>query len=634
MSKSKEINYALYETTRPPMYTAMKYWGKKPHNIWSEYINNYTITSDIYLDPFSGSAMSALESLIIGRKTIAFDLNPLTSFIIEVFTSEFDSKIFLKRVDQIVEKVKNDYHYQKLFLYREGYTVHNVKYEEGKPYEIALVSLTGERKTIMPDKIDSESIKESAGYKIKGKYPNKKFQKSISFTQSFLNNIGKTYDKLYTNRNLYVLSSIFNEILKEKNSHIQKQLLFTFIKIVHLSSKMAVPRGKKANRDFSTSWGRPAYIYSKKQMEMNPLLLFENASRGKQSTNNALLNFNKRIKKNVKTYKVQSNMSNDVNEIFENVDLIYGKVDIKNLSNVISHKSVKFLLTDPPYGGLIQYLDLSSIWLSWLEIYDDFYLPNYDEEIIVNGTKSIEDFEKDMTLALKNMRKVLKDDGKIVLTFNNKDLQTWKALLKSIELSGLKIEKVIHQQNRRTGESNVSDPFGSSASDFYIRCIKSDQLYLKEVTKNELDSIMLKITEDIIRERNEPTPYQILFNGVLANMSLYDIDYKDVDNDFNKFLEQYKDIVFTTTDNKSNKAGNYWWLKNVKFDVNNEKNLTNRVNKYILKLYNNTDKVLEKTLYEKIYKMFPNGLTPDPITLGKIINKLTLKKGNYRFRRD
>lgn len=39
---SKDIDFALVEKSRPPIYSAMKYWGKKPHNIWAEYIKTYT----------------------------------------------------------------------------------------------------------------------------------------------------------------------------------------------------------------------------------------------------------------------------------------------------------------------------------------------------------------------------------------------------------------------------------------------------------------------------------------------------------------------------------------------------------------------------------------------------------------
>ena len=32
----------MREQTRPAIYRIMKYWGKKPHNIWRKYIEKYS----------------------------------------------------------------------------------------------------------------------------------------------------------------------------------------------------------------------------------------------------------------------------------------------------------------------------------------------------------------------------------------------------------------------------------------------------------------------------------------------------------------------------------------------------------------------------------------------------------------
>ena len=63
----KDINYPLVETKRPPIYTAMKYFGKKPHNIWGAYIRNYTKKDGCILDPFSGSSIAAFEAVKVER---------------------------------------------------------------------------------------------------------------------------------------------------------------------------------------------------------------------------------------------------------------------------------------------------------------------------------------------------------------------------------------------------------------------------------------------------------------------------------------------------------------------------------------------------------------------------------------
>ena len=128
------INYALVETSRPPVYTAMKYWGKKPHNIWQEYIDKFVPQNGVILDPFCGSAMSAIEAIRTNKKAICFDINPLSSFFIENYTSIFNIDNFKEQAISIIEKIKNDDLYIKLWEYNG--IVHSCKYDNDIPYEI------------------------------------------------------------------------------------------------------------------------------------------------------------------------------------------------------------------------------------------------------------------------------------------------------------------------------------------------------------------------------------------------------------------------------------------------------------------------------------------------------------------
>ena len=608
MTMVKDINHALVESSRPPLYTNMKYWGKKPHNIWYEYIKNYVPSKGIYLDPFSGSAISTFEGLRAGKKVFAFDLNPLTSFIIETYCSNFCENDFINAVKKIIVEVSNDDAYKKLYCYRgDNYIVQNVKWNLNEIYEVCCVSKDfREKKCFEKIDIDDLAVIFSTHLKINNNYiPDRPFRKSISFNESFLEKIGNNYSSLYTKRNLYVLSTIFEKIIAEKNENLKKQLLLGFIQTAHLSTRMCVPRGKKTNRDFSTSWGRSAFIYSKKQMEMNPLLLFENSCLKRQSVLQSM--------KFIQHYLPKKPVIADINceeyDSSKKVDVWYGVVDVKSIDKIIPKGTVDFILTDPPYGGLIQYMDLSTVWLSWLELYDKKYCPNYDDEISVNGDKNYEVFSNDLSLALKKLKVVMKDDAKIVLTFNNNDLLTWNAFLKALNYSGLKIEKIIHQQNKRTSESNVSNKYGMSASDFYIRCSKVDVASFRAVTKEEIEKIFIDTIKKIILERNEPTPYQILFNGLLSKISMLNIDLSSFDSTFNLLLKNQNGVEFIEIENTNNNAGSYWWIANKKHDIKSAKTLSNRVKKYIYQEWPKSTSYDE--ILRKVFKKFPNGLTPE-----------------------
>ncbi len=621
MTKIQDINFAIPETKRPPIYTSMKYWGKKPHNVWYEYIKNYTPKNGVFLDPFAGSGMSGIEAVRAGRKAICLDINPLTTFIFDVYCSDFNALKFEKEAESIYFKVLNNEWYQSHYLYEEGYILHNSKYKKTQCYEVCFSSLDGKKRfERIPNELDVQKDLDSKQGALQTPYPNKTFRDSTAFSLTFKNSVGEHYSDLFTHKNLIVLSLIFNEILKVKEESVKKQLLFGFIQSVHLCTRMCVPRSKKTKRDYSTSWGRSAYFIASTEMEMNPLLVFKNNCIGKQSVSSCL-SYLKKYVGAIRGKNITFDSKIDTNEDY---DLWYGIKDSKRLSSLIAKGSVDFVITDPPYGGLVPYLDLSYIWLAWLELVNPIYNPNYSEEISINNTKQIVDFREDMAKVLSELSMALKDNAKIVLTFNNKDAQVWKALLGAILDSGHTVEKVLHQQNLRSGESNVKDKYGTSSSDFYIRCIKSDTTY-EELPITDVHEFIIEQAKTIILERGEPTPYQILFNGILTKLSSFPSVFQNFDDDLVVALKSTNQ--FEVVQNNDSLAGNYWWIKDMDINLDNPKSLTSQVKQLITTLFEKNENISHEKLLSEVYKKFPNGLSPDAVMLEKAIKEIAERKG-------
>lgn len=633
----RDIDYALVEETRPEVYAAMKYWGKKPHNIWREYISCYTPEGGLFLDPFAGSAISAFEAVKAGRKAVAFDLNPLTSFFIDVLTSDYTEEKFRIGSEKIIKKIINDPIYCNHYYTKcekcgnDKAKIVAYKWIGKTIYEVAIqcdnhTGRNGYRYTRKPTGHEIELIKSLDSIAINTWIPDDEFRDTSSFSANFVRSIGgKQFTNLWTRRNLYILSKIFSLIQLEKDENVKKQLMYSFVQTLHLTTKMCVPRRPAANRDFSTSWGRSAYLIAERQMEMNPLHVFSGNCFGKQSTDSSLKNLHEYIgKKEIKSlYIDNSNKSNRSN----NFDIKYGPIDVLTLTEYIEPKSIDFIITDPPYGGLVQYLDLSTIWLIWLKKYNKKYTPHYDSEITVNNKNSIKLYEQKFTKALKNMNTVLKDDGKIVFTFHNSQLEIWNSFLNSITMAGFKIEKVIHQQNRRTGESNVANPYGTSATDFYIRCVKSKVIKLNN-DKEEFESFLLNTTIKIIAERNEPTPYQILFNGLLAKLSSAGFNIDDFDDNVEKFLKRHLSDILEIISNNDTKAGDYWWFKNPKLYISQpDMPLTSRVEESIVNLLRRKQVVSYDEALAEVFMQFPNGLTPTITSIAGILKKYANKSG-------
>jgi len=634
----KDINFALVEDTRPPLYTALKYWGKKPHNIWRTYIENYTPEGGMYLDPFAGSAMSAFEAVKVGRKAIAFDINPLTAFTIEALASEFDQKAFEAGVSSVISGVETSDVYKEYFFTTcrkcndPNVLVQHYKWDNGKLYELGILcKVCDEKYLATPTAADHEIAERSKQLEISEWYPDVSFHDSPSFTPSFVRGIGgANFSHLWTRRNLAVLAKLFAAILNIPDATVRTQLLMGFIKTLHLCTKMCVPRRTGADRAFSTSWGRSAYICAARQMEMNPLPVFFGSCIGKQSVESSLKSVKTYLGKTPKIlYVDQSNKRNRSSSY----DIRYGIVDINTITDFVDPGSVDFIMTDPPYGGLVQYLDLSALWLAWLQKYDSRFTPNFNNEITVkNGIQSLASYQKRFENGLKNLHALLKPEGKVVFTFHNKKILIWNAFLKAVTFSGFTIEKVIHQQNRRTGESNVSNPYGTSASDFYIRCRKSEIADLK-TDKGEFEHFVLQKAIQLISLRNEPTPYQILFNGLLAEISTAGFDLQDFDHTLEEILSKHIGTIFTLTD-KGEVAGKLWWFVNPAAHIlYPDKLLSERVEETIVSFLRRKVSVAFDQVLGEIFTKYPNGLTPDIRSITPILKRYaTQSSGKWVYK--
>lgn len=625
------INYALVETSRPPIYTAMKYWGKKPHNIWREYIDKFVPENGIVLDPFCGSAMSAIEAIKTNKKAICFDINPLSSFFIENYTSIFNIDDFKEQAISIIEKIKNDDFYKKLWEY-DG-IVHSCKYNNDIPYEICLSKISKNKYKNSdirePNDLDIEAINFSKTIELEKlglSFIDEPFYDSSSFSANFIKNIGgNNFKYIWTERNLYVLSLIFSSILMVENETIKKQLLFAFIMATHLCCKMNIPRRDGANRKFSTSWGRSAYICSARQMEQNPLIVFFNNCFGKQSVESALKSSNNYINKEKLKLKKVSNSNKRKND--NSFDLKYGAVDVLAIDEYIGEKSVDFIITDPPYGGLVQYLDLSYIWNIWLKKYDKAFGDiNYNSEITINKKFDLSNYEKKFTAALLKLNNILKDDGKMVITFHNQNIKIWNAFIRSLQNAGFVIEKVIHQKNRRSGESVVANPYGTSGTDFYIRCSKSPEQKITINSDYNLNDLIVEIGIKAIAKRNEPTPFLILFDAILAEITSNGYFFSDdSDSDIKKALEKELGKTFVIVNNNG-KSGALWWLKEPNKIISHYQiPLAQRIDKAILFELKNKVRITLDDALAIVYKNFPNGLTPDEDSIKASLSKFADK---------
>lgn len=110
----------------------------------------------------------------------------------------------------------------------------------------------------------------------------------------------------------------------------------------------------------------------------------------------------------------------------------------------LANATVDYVFTDPPFGSNIFYADCNLIWEAWLG-----EVTNADEEMVVNrsrieaeGGKSVSDYGALLTSAFREIRRVLRPEGRASIVFHNSDDKIWMALLGAAEDAGLQQTEV------------------------------------------------------------------------------------------------------------------------------------------------------------------------------------------------
>jgi DNA modification methylase len=160
------------------------YFTRQSWDVLQTYIRNFTKPNDVILDSFGGSGITLIESLMLRRKAIHVDLNPMSVFLVESVIAP----VKLHELSDAFEKVK------KNFL-------------ENEP------------------KTDEEIKRALQTYK----YPK-------GFKLPYGSDV-KTIEGLFTDKQLAQLALLKHLILQEKDENIRKSLLLAFYNTISICNQ-------------------------------------------------------------------------------------------------------------------------------------------------------------------------------------------------------------------------------------------------------------------------------------------------------------------------------------------------------------------------------------------------------------
>lgn len=302
--------------------------------------------------------------------------------------------------------------------------------------------------------------------------------------------------ELFTKRALICLSVLLEQINSEADPHLRDMFRFCFTSAVSQASKLVFIIKKRSGKDTKKyevgSWTVPNYWVPNEHFEINVWNCF--VERYKKINRGKVL----------KTDNFQCKILNK---------------DARNLKSVSSN-SVDYIFTDPPYGDSVPYFGLSLMWAAWLGWVNKL---DFNSEIIISERgdyeNQLEKYKKMLGEAFREMFRVLKNGGTATITFHNREIRVWNALVSAAFEAGFVYENDCYVLPARVSAKSLLAKSGSMTGDIYIDFRKTRSTVRKrEHPDEDVHPIIIRESKRVILSRNGQATTDQLARGIYSNL--------------------------------------------------------------------------------------------------------------------
>jgi 16S rRNA G966 N2-methylase RsmD len=413
------------------MRSIMRYWGRKAGRIAEPYINEYSKPKEIILDAFGGAGSIIRTALLMGRRCVYSDLNPLAALIARVEIEGVDIHALAMASTSLLRR-------QRL-VYRDnlgGRHWMSCSY----PYEVSCRCGARSQATYFlwnADTIVAAKVKCGCGdplikftsFETGAINPVYEFPRaSLRYSNGLLFQKRRhvnAISELFTQRNLLILSALLKDIKKVRtDGRTKRALLVAFASILYQASKMSRRNGG--------TWGVNCYWIPKVHVERNPYLLFKYALK-RLSRITGLAKAFTTAEPVLKGHAPLAILSSDAKEL------------------PLPDNSVHLVITDPPFTDEIQYFELSYMAASWLGLPMPF-----DKEVVVNHRqgKKLNDYYRLLSKSFAELHRVLKPRRTAIVMLHDEKKEVLSTLIELVEGAGFIIDK---RKKERMVQRQVGD---------------------------------------------------------------------------------------------------------------------------------------------------------------------------------
>jgi 16S rRNA G966 N2-methylase RsmD len=407
------------------LYAFHKYWGKKPAETISFLIDKLSDPNDLILDPFMGSGAIAREAIARGRRFIGGDINPISIDLASTILRLPSSASIRKAVKLIESEVARDI--SETYLLEDGSYASHYLWDEDELIEVwSKKKGSRTRIELEPTEHDHRLISAFADYTPHNLRP------LTTFKNSRINSPGKLeWGDLFTGRALHNLELIRSSILAISDDTVRTALLTALTAASGQMSRMVFAIEKR---------GKSSGQISSKRKEVGswvigfwrPKLHFE------VNSWNCFINKAKALIRGLESPGIMPiEISDNPTSLLDlSKRCCICQLDALSLLEKLPKGSVDVIITDPPHGDRIPYLELSEIWNAILGKEAPF-----EREIVVTNAAERRQtslaYGDKLKQLFRHAGEVISEQGALVIMFNSRSKSEWCDLIVATTAGGL-----------------------------------------------------------------------------------------------------------------------------------------------------------------------------------------------------
>jgi adenine-specific DNA methylase len=386
-------------------------------------------------------------------------------------------------------------------------------------------------------------------------------------TKALLNYNYERFEELYTPRQLYTFSKLFQRAKAVENDNISEFIILAISNCLRFNSKLCT-------WDYRRQLGvnvfkRHAFVPRAQPIEGNPV----NELGGRTSINNFYESVVKGKKYAKQPFEKIKNTVKDETVSFEMAGENVSSDRLLNLQSKTAERieeddeSVDYVITDPPYYDNVQYSELSDYFYSWLHHALGDRLSEFEPELvpkareIVANQKAGKDeqfFIDSLSNVFSECYRVLKDDGEMVFTYHHNENEAWSVILEAIIESGFTVTAAYPVQSERSNNPHITD-LDNAEYDILIFANKAESD--EETTLGDLrQDLFFELQEMIETEQERHQNLSEADLGVILRgkcMFYYSKHYPDVYSDGEKVgideaLDTVDDVIQQVVEGSAN----------------------------------------------------------------------------------